>query len=413
MDGEKRISLIACVAVGFAVAAGTATAQPPGRGGLSRMDANGDGVLQQDEIPSAAKPAFRRIAQRAGLDPNGPIPLDRLTGQPGQGGREESRDGQEQGTDRGDDRRGNEGDRRRGEQRGRDDDDRRRRERDDENRPERRPDALPIRVTGFAFELPFPKVPGFDVPLSVTRQEGPTVAELVQQHDGRTIAFARRLLERADENGNQIVDPGEWGRLRWRGDPNELDLNRDARLTLAELIQGIARQRRDREGNEPDRPEGGSNEENASNGDQAASDKVAEYAHKLIRDNDRNNNGVIDRDERRGLRGDPARADANGDGTITEEELVARMRGSSDAARRATEARRRAIEARRSANRPDDGRNRSVERAPAWFRSRDKDGDGQVAMSEYTSNWDAAKVAEFAARDTNGDGVIALSEATR
>jgi hypothetical protein len=429
------LALAATTMVAFAMDAAAQQPARSGRGGLARLDANGDGILQPEEIPARAKPIIGRMAERAGLDPNGPIPLDRLARQAGpgagQGGPSENRenerqenrgdsDGQRRG-DRGGDERGR-GDRDNDE---RDDDDRRRDGRDDDDRPERRPDALPIKITGFGFDLAFPRVPGFDVPLSATSGDGPTLAELQAQHDGRTIGFARRLLERADENGNTIIDPSEWGRLRWRGDPDELDLNRDARLTLAELIQGVARQqeeRREREENNGERREGDRGPDNAQSPQKDATpprgendERVAQYARDLIRQHDRNKNGVIDGDERRGMRGQPPRPDVNGDGTITEEELVARMHGQADEAqRREAQAQERArrVEARRGGNRARGERSDSGgDRGPAWFRSRDKDGDGQVAMSEFATRWDDAKVAEFAAHDKNGDGVIALSEA--
>jgi hypothetical protein len=57
---------------------------------------------------------------------------------------------------------------------------------------------------------------------------------------------------------------------------------------------------------------------------------------------------------------------------------------------------------------------RPIERLPKglpdWFTARDADGDGQVSMAEFTTDWTPAKVAEFARYDPNGDGVIASAE---
>jgi len=47
---------------------------------------------------------------------------------------------------------------------------------------------------------------------------------------------------------------------------------------------------------------------------------------------------------------------------------------------------------------------------PDWFTERDADGDGQVMMSEYASDWTDELVAEFNGFDANRDGVIAPQE---
>jgi hypothetical protein len=48
---------------------------------------------------------------------------------------------------------------------------------------------------------------------------------------------------------------------------------------------------------------------------------------------------------------------------------------------------------------------------PSWFKSRDRNKDGQVAMSEYRSSWTASAVRDFTRLDANGDGVITPKEA--
>jgi hypothetical protein len=50
---------------------------------------------------------------------------------------------------------------------------------------------------------------------------------------------------------------------------------------------------------------------------------------------------------------------------------------------------------------------------PSWFREKDRDRDGQVMMSEWTSRWNDAAVSEFSRHDRNGDGVITPAEALR
>jgi hypothetical protein len=50
---------------------------------------------------------------------------------------------------------------------------------------------------------------------------------------------------------------------------------------------------------------------------------------------------------------------------------------------------------------------------PEWFKSRDKNSDGQVQMSEYTRSWSSRMVAEFRRYDLNDDGVITSKEAAK
>lgn len=47
---------------------------------------------------------------------------------------------------------------------------------------------------------------------------------------------------------------------------------------------------------------------------------------------------------------------------------------------------------------------------PRWFLDRDADGDGQVKMCEYASQWTPQLVNRFAQYDLNGDGIITPSE---
>ncbi len=51
------------------------------------------------------------------------------------------------------------------------------------------------------------------------------------------------------------------------------------------------------------------------------------------------------------------------------------------------------------------------ENVPDWFIAKDKNGDGQVSMSEFATTWTDDEVRRFQAWDTNNDGVITPSEA--
>ena len=48
---------------------------------------------------------------------------------------------------------------------------------------------------------------------------------------------------------------------------------------------------------------------------------------------------------------------------------------------------------------------------PGWFKSKDANGDGQVAMNEYSRSWSKSSVADFRRYDLNDDGVVTSKEA--
>lgn len=134
---------------------------------------------------------------------------------------------------------------------------------------------------------------------------------------------------------------------------------------------------------------------------------------------DENRNGKLERDEWRRIPGEPEKADTNRDGEITIAELVARLRfkatvgGGSPVANGDKKA--------ATAAKPASGQKKSYRFIPAkerlpkeipgWFTSKDRDGDGQVAMAEYSSRWSDRDAEAFARYDANGDGFITPEEA--
>jgi Ca2+-binding EF-hand superfamily protein len=47
---------------------------------------------------------------------------------------------------------------------------------------------------------------------------------------------------------------------------------------------------------------------------------------------------------------------------------------------------------------------------PDWFLQKDVDGDGQISMAEFASQWTPAAAAEFDRYDLNHDGIITAAE---
>ena len=171
---------------------------------------------------------------------------------------------------------------------------------------------------------------------------------------------------------------------------------------------------------------------------------MTDYAKGLITQYDKNGNMVLDTDEQGQLKEPAASADLNKDGVIIREELVAHLAGSSrvtsTADRKAGPEGKSAGNGSRAgggvAKRVFTGTAGGVQTAdaektprrsyrfkpaldrlptglPSWFKSRDKNGDGQVAMSEYSRSWSSRLVAEFRRYDANDDGMITAREVAK
>lgn len=52
-----------------------------------------------------------------------------------------------------------------------------------------------------------------------------------------------------------------------------------------------------------------------------------------------------------------------------------------------------------------------TEGLPSWFHDRDRDGDGQVSMHEWSRFWNSSTVRDFTSKDADGDGIITAAEA--
>lgn len=142
----------------------------------------------------------------------------------------------------------------------------------------------------------------------------------------------------------------------------------------------------------------------------AASARDRDYARGLLTKYDKNGDRVLDRDEWQSMRGEPEKADLNRDGRLTFDEVAVRAAQN-----------RRESEAKRGGAPPTDRRSYRLktpteklpEGLPSWFAQRDRDGDGQVAMHEWSRAWSAATARDFASKDPNGDGIITPAEARR
>ena len=272
---------------------------------------------------------------------------------------------------------------------------------------------------------------GNDV-IDVEEQKGPAefMISRLQRYDPKikpgkpiplsqiTKSFEKARAEREGDRGRDRRD---------RGDDREREREKrdlaDQAVTVELLVPGFGR--------DPDDPE-----PEPLLGFGAAADLLTvvvteadqQEAAKRMRYFDKNKDGVLTKDELSSqFAGNPMDFDRNRDGKLTPQELAVRYavrREGSDSSgqnksRKETESKRKSssdddvdlFNGRRSyRNRKPD---RQPEGLPGYFTDRDANGDGQISMSEYASEWSNEVVAEFFSSDFNRDGMITASEAMR
>jgi EF hand len=313
------------------------------------------------------------------------------------------------------------------------------------------------------------KVPGFDLPAD----KGGTVAgfsaqavlsasEVEAEYGEEVSSQVERALRRYDGNENGVLESNEWSEGQWGNpSPAESDVNSDGVLTRYELAERyktreFATRRgesgendrggdegRERARDDGDRESrGGANEdrdedrrrqeraeaENPGSGDAESagteSDRMRSYAEQLLKQYDKDSDGQLSQEEVNGMRRPPANADQNGDGMVSVGELMDSLQGGQTATRSVVTPSRsdesglaeRPGRERGSSRRPrgDEGdrdsfRERSGSR-PFSFNSSDLNGDGQVQMHEFETDWTEERLQEYLQLDRNRDGVITREE---
>ncbi len=358
-----------CLVAFGLISASAAQAQPNMADYLSRMDANGNGLLEPSEMSERFQGFWGATLRERGIDVSRPVPIDRISEVMQERFSRMRRDREESGGDRRSGRSsGDDGDRRSryGRSRSRGGDDRRDDDRRSDNRRSSEPAAEAMLVPGFGNDFEPIPVPGFD---TVVENDD----DWESQYDRRTLETVRDMIRRYDRNNNGVLDRDEWADGRWRTDPASSDLDNDGRLTPKELAIRIAgfRNSNDRDGADRDDSRGG--------GDRGG--------------------------ERGGDRGRGGWGGRGGGGRF----------GSRDSSDPPAESRPSPTPSRNDKPAVTTYRFRTpTERLPKgmpeWFARKDVDGDGQVSMAEFASQWSQAEVAEFRSWDHNGDGLITADE---
>lgn len=184
---------------------------------------------------------------------------------------------------------------------------------------------------------------------------------------------------------------------------------------------------------------------------------MSEYAKSLVKQYDKNGDNMLQPEEQKELRGRTAESDLNHDGVITIDELVAHLssntpataaatptttstastssgtsgdsgghhhhdgddkgKGDADLAKRVLTGTAGSLATatkegdKRRSYRFTPADERLPSGLPSWFKEKDKNGDGQIEMSEYARTWTNSTAADFQRYDLNGDGIITAKEA--
>ncbi len=408
---KNQLLSISLAVVAIAVVA-SVRAQPPGRGPfgrgpgsgsgggfgggpgggfnpaemLKRMDANGNGMIEPGEAQGPARHMIHRVAERLRMDPNQPIPLSKIT---------EMMD-----------------------QRRRDEEQRRDAERKRQDELAKKDEPL---VPGFGVEVEegVILVPGFGLP-----EDSPLLSKLPleKRYDKRILDQMKDTLRRYDRNRDGILDAKEIKEARWTyGDPRKNDLDGDGRLNKVELAEryairyGNSFAKKSSSSSSKPKTSSSSSSTSTSTSEHA---KLKKYAQSLMKQYDKNNNGIIDREEWAKMP-KPERYNRNKDHIITMDELVY---GASNFAKGSSSgsSTRSKYGSKSSSGSPGSKlayyKTRTTKDrlsklgVPSSFISDDANADGQLEMSEFSSTWTDAKVAEFRSWDLNGDWVITPEE---
>ncbi len=175
------------------------------------------------------------------------------------------------------------------------------------------------------------------------------------------------------------------------------------------------------------RAEDGRSRDRSSAAQKAIPLKVLRYAQRVVERNDRDGDGVLKGEELGQLKVEVAELDRDGDGSVTVDEVAeyifryARRRRVESVLPRVgthgftfrTGASGSGKEQRRGSSRT---RRFYVDPSvlpkglPSWFRSRDRDGDGQLSLAEFAPNLSESLLKLFAKYDRNGDGFLVPEE---
>jgi hypothetical protein len=223
--------------------------------------------------------------------------------------------------------------------------------------------------------------------------------------------MAKGMFDRLDQNKDGLLQSGEQ-----RGINPEADANHDGVITPGELQESFANggvSMRGRGGRRGEERNGGNGNDSEGNGEGGRRGRG-----RGGRGGDGENN-PSNNEEANGNRGGNNREGGNGGGD--NQSRREREQAQQAAAARAAAEKKDASTAKtimstmaEKSYRFKPAREQMPKEAPSWFTAllaRDRNGDGQVDMSEYESRWTESALREFNSRDKDRDGIITLEDA--
>lgn len=207
---------------------------------LSKLDTNGNGIIEPGEVPERMRKLIDGAAKHVGLDPSGPLPLDKLRGKKESSSSTSSSSGSGAPADSSSRPASESG----GSSSKSSDQSAATRFGSSSAKPDK-----PL-VPGFGEDPKLPAVPGFDKPGGSStggRSGGGSGSGGDRSDDDdrgsdepgeKLRRYAEGLMRQYDENKNGRLEKDEWRRMR--GDPNAADKNRDGIITIEELTDRLA-----------------------------------------------------------------------------------------------------------------------------------------------------------------------------
>ncbi|MDA1179033.1 MAG: hypothetical protein O2931_09590, partial [Planctomycetota bacterium] len=236
---------------------------------LERLDANGNGLVEPNEIPEESRRYMDRFAQNAGVAPGESIPVAGGSTNATSQGKNQSSTG-----------------------------DRTPKISATSDGSKKSEDLYP-RIQKFGD----PSVHRFGVSAETLRGK---VVDLEKRYDRRILEAVERTLERYDRNKTGLLEYDEWVLVHWQKDPRESDLDHDGQLTKAELAERYRQGQIDDVG-DADRSAGGIRGRSLAGPDARGEEPVNPPRRRrgrrdfdpanMIANLDQNNNGMIDPDE--------------------------------------------------------------------------------------------------------------------
>ena len=212
--------------------------------------------------------------------------------------------------------------------------------------------------------------------------------------------LADRMIRTRDRNGDGMIDRREASYERWtHRDPFEEDANGDDKLTKLELAQRYARRRLLDQVSDELRQKAWRTYQNEGNGSRGREEDSSMWWRRggnsywlsatIISRFDVNRNGRLEVHEVKELGMPIGQIDVDRDGELTREEMFDYLEPIQKEVGEMTEG------------------------VPGWFFELDANDDGQVAMSEFATDWTDEKMSEFTSFDLNQDALLTIDEVMR